>query len=832
MLPPELPGCGSSLNVRVFSIRTKLLLIIMASSATALLCFAVAFLIYQDHAFRETLVQDLSAEAQGISRRSTAALVFDDTNAVAEYLSVLADKPNIVAACFYLGTNRFAPPYLRDPQAAETVPAHPEPMGWTFSREALAGFEPILSDGQPLGWVYLKSDLRDLRRQLWKAGGYLSGLGLGALLVAWLLAAWLQRLITRPIFQLAETARAVTTQKNYSLRARKESADELGRLVDGFNEMLEQIQQRDEALRRVNDELEARVQERARDLQQQLNRIGLLNQITYAMAERKDFQSILQVVLEQLEEYLPLDYGAAYLLDAAGGVLKLVHRGPQSRKVAAALGVPDVVPISQTAFGSCLNGELVYYPDSRRLSAPVTAKFQAAGFHSSVGAPLAVEGKVIGLMVLMRRTENGFSPRELEFIRGLSAHVALAIHQVQLHQDLRKAYEELRRTQQTVMQQERLKALGQMASGIAHDINNALSPVIGFADLIAQGEPHLSDDTRRHLRYIKTAGEDIAHIVERLREFYRPRDRDESLAMINLNVLVEQAVAMTRPRWRDIPQSRGVMIEIRTELDPALPELAGIETEIRESLTNLILNSVDAMPAGGVITLRTRTVETALKGREKTSPHVVLEVSDTGVGMDEETRRRCLEPFFSTKGRRGTGLGLAMVYGVMERHEGQIEVDSEPGRGTTVRLIFPITVLAAAAQGADPEEQPPGPLRILCVDDEPLVRELVKELLERDGHTVDLADGGAAGIEAFRTACDRGQPFHVVITDLGMPYVDGREVVAAVKRQSPRTPVILLTGWGAFLKEEGAASIPSDGVLSKPPHFQEIRALLRKVVKP
>src|SRR5262249_41170207 len=162
--------------------------------------------------------------------------------------------------------------------------------------------------------------------------------------------------------------------------------------------------------------------------------------------------------------------------------------------------------------------------------------------------------------------------------------------------ELGRAYNELRQTQQSVMQQERLKALGQMASGIAHDVNNALSPVVGFADLMLRGENGLSDNGKKYLKHIMTAGEDIAHIVARLREFYRRRDGREALQALNFNALVEQVVDMTRPRWRDIPQSRGVTVEMQTNLEPDVPVLAGIESEVREAMTNLVLNAVDALP--------------------------------------------------------------------------------------------------------------------------------------------------------------------------------------------------------------------------------------------
>src|SRR5262249_10456846 len=158
----------------------------------------------------------------------------------------------------------------------------------------------------------------------------------------------------------------------------------------------------------------------------------------------------------------------------------------------------------------------------------------------------------------------------------------------------------------------------------------------------------------------------------------------EALQSLNLNDLARQVIDMTRPRWRDIPQGRGVMIEVRSDFDADLTTLVGFESEIREALTNLIMNAVDAIPNGGVITIRTRM---GYRGAPKSVPtHIMLEVGDTGVGMSEETRRRCLEPFYSTKGKRGTGLGLAMVFGVMERHGGQIDIQSEVSKGTVIRL--------------------------------------------------------------------------------------------------------------------------------------------------
>jgi signal transduction histidine kinase/ActR/RegA family two-component response regulator len=434
-----------------------------------------------------------------------------------------------------------------------------------------------------------------------------------------------------------------------------------------------------------------------------------------------------------------------------------------------------------------------------------------------------VESRVFGVLIAARREPHGFSSGECEFLRQLSEHVALAAHQAQLYGALQTAYEDLRQTQQAVMQQERLRALGQMASGIAHDINNAISPVALYTESLLEKEQHLSVQGRGHLETIQRAIHDVAATVARMREFYRQRDHQLTLTPVHLNPLVRQVVDLTRARWSDMPQQRGIVIQLQTELATDLPVIMGVESEIREALTNLIFNAVDAMPQGGTLTLRTKVIG---EGSEP-SRQMQLEVSDTGAGMDEEARRRCLEPFFTTKGERGTGLGLAMVYGMVRRHSSEIEIESALGQGTTVRLSFaaPAGASTVPAQPAAVFEVPTD-LRILVVDDDPVLLKSLRDTLEGDGHTIVTANGGQEGIDLFRAALEGKQTFDIVVTDLGMPYIDGRRVASAVKTASPSTPVILLTGWGQRLVAEGDIPSHVDRVLSKPPKLRDLREAL------
>lgn len=604
-----------------------------------------------------------------------------------------------------------------------------------------------------------------------------------------------------------------------------------------------------QALGRAKDELDVRVQERTHELatavraleseveqhkatenrlQTQLGRLNLLDQITRAISERQDLASVYQVVIRRLEDSLPIDFGCVCLYDATTETLTVARVGIHSEELAVKLAMTEEshIEVGQNGLSRCVQGQLVYEPDVREVDFKFPQILAQGGLRSVVFAPLQVESHVFGVVLAGRHEPNSFASGECEFLRQLCEHVALASHQAQVYEALQRAYDDLRQTQQTILQQERLRALGQMASGIAHDINNALSPVAIYTEILLENEPNLSEQTRKYLETTQRSVEDVAHTVARMREFYRQAEPQMVLSSVNLSKLAKQVLDLTRARWSDIPQRRGIVIQLQQDLPQSLPPVAGVESEIREALTNLVFNAVDAMPEGGTLTLRGRTASHGSK-----TPHVVLEVSDTGIGMDETTRRRCLEPFFTTKGQRGTGLGLAMVYGIAQRHNAEIEIDSVVGKGTTMRMLFPV---AAPGEGGAQKGVDAGPvltrLRILVVDDDPLLIKALRDALETDGHLVTTANGGKEGIETFQETVSSGEPFALVITDLGMPYVDGRKVSAAVKAASPLTPVILLTGWGQRLTEQGDIPPNVDQVLNKPPKLRELRAVLQELV--
>jgi PAS domain S-box-containing protein len=555
-----------------------------------------------------------------------------------------------------------------------------------------------------------------------------------------------------------------------------------------------------------------------RRLSAQLGRLDLLNIITRAVGERQDLPSIFQVVIGTLEEQLPIDFGCVCLYQPPDGLV-ISGIGVKSYDLAMALGMTDQarIQIDQNGLSRCVRGELVHEPDLEQLPFAFAQRLAAVELRAMVAVPLLLENKVFGILIVARHSAQSFSSGECEFLGQLGQHVALAAHQAQLYGSLEAAYDDLRQTQQAVMRQEKLRVLGQMASGIAHDINNALSPAALYVETLLERESGQSE-AKNYLLIIQRAIDGVAQTVARMKEFYSQRDPHLAHTAVSINQAAAQVIDLTRARWNSVPQESGRVIQVATEFAPDLPAIAGNESEIRDALTNLILNAVDAMPEGGKITVCSRAIGT---------DRVQIDVTDTGVGMDEATRGRCLELFFTTKGARGTGLGLAMVYGTVERHAGELHIDSRLGEGTTVRLIFPAAPMASDPQPTmRPNARPPLPLRILVIDDDPIILKSLRDGLERDGHIVSVADGGQRGIDAFLGARARGQPFSVVITDLGMPHVDGRTVAAAVKSAHPEIKVVLLTGWGHRMVEENDRPANVDRVLGKPPKMTMLRAVL------
>ena len=371
----------------------------------------------------------------------------------------------------------------------------------------------------------------------------------------------------------------------------------------------------------------------------------------------------------------------------------------------------------------------------------------------------------------------------------------------------------LKAAQELVVKQERLRALGMMASGIAHDFNNALTMVLGYAELMAPYIREVAPEREReHLEHLMAAAQDAAHVVSRLREFYRPAGQHDVRVPVDVNATVEQALTMTAPKWRDKCRARGIQIEAEADLHP-LPSLIGNAPEVREVLTNLIFNAVDAMPTGGRVCIRTAEVD----GR------IQIQVEDTGVGMSEEAKARCLEPFFTTKGDQGTGLGLAVVYGFVQRYGGSISIQSAKGTGTNITLLLPGSHRVVEAEPVE-EQLEVKLLRVLVVDDQEVIRELIAEMIRAEGHFAQTVVDGSAALDALK-----GGSWDVMMSDQSMPEMTGSELAAEARNQGHTLPVILLTGFGDEMREQGGNPPGVDLIVSKPLTSRGLRDALQSV---
>ena len=561
----------------------------------------------------------------------------------------------------------------------------------------------------------------------------------------------------------------------------------------------------------------------------QVEHLTLLDQITRAIAERSDLNSIFQIVVNRVEEELPVDFACALLYDSVAHTLGVTACGAKAAAADPRLSRETSLAIDGNGMSRVVTGVFVYERDISGIDRSFTNRLASAGCRSLVLAPMRSENQVFGVLVAARRDVDAFVSTECEFLRQVTEHVALGARHAQLHSALQAAYDDLRHTQQATMQLERMTAMSQMASGIAHDINNALSPVSLYTEVLLSQETDLNARTREFLEQIRHSVHGVAETVSRMREFSRPYDRGSTPTALRLNEIVQKAIAFTHARWGDLAQRQGVTIQVATELADDLPEVTGVESEVRDALTNLIFNALDAMPMGGTMTMRTHVRDPNGPYR----PRIVVEVSDDGVGMDDETRLRCIEPFFTTKGDRGTGLGLAMVFGMVQRHGAQLEIDSTLGSGSTFRILFPVASLARnTPSGGMATAGVRRALNVLLVDDDPVLLKSVEAAMSLDGHQVTVANGGHDGIVAFKRMLTSGGSFDVVITDLGMPHVDGRQVAAAVKELSPTTPVVMLTGWGRRMLADQEVPPHVDQILSKPPTLQELRLAIIGLTPP
>ena len=442
---------------------------------------------------------------------------------------------------------------------------------------------------------------------------------------------------------------------------------------------------------------------------------------------------------------------------------------------------------------------------------PLLSRFPV---REAIVLPVRSDASGGGVLYAGRIHPTPFEVRDLALLAllveriGTWLRVGAFLGQMQDHADRLKA------AQEQLMRLERAQALSEVARGIAHDFNNVLAIILGTTELMLTRVQNAA--TREGLEVIEEAAWRGAETVRRLQGFARAGGKEEFVA-VDLNAILLDAVGASRPRWKDEAEAQCIRVEVVTDLEE-IPPILGNPAELREMVVNLLFNALDAMPAGGQVVIASR----------RRGELVQMSISDTGIGMSEETCHRMFNPFFTTKGPQRLGLGLAVAHGILVRHRGRIEVSSQEGQGTTFVVRFPAGSAPLTAQTtpivADtplPVSQTPDLARILVIENEILLRAVLVEILTSLGHTVRWAPDGRDGLALFKQ-----EEFDVVFTDLSMPEVSGWEVARSVKQLNPRVPVILVTGWGDQLDSRRLMESGVDLVVAKPFQIERVLSAL------
>jgi PAS domain S-box-containing protein len=432
---------------------------------------------------------------------------------------------------------------------------------------------------------------------------------------------------------------------------------------------------------------------------------------------------------------------------------------------------------------------------------------------SIMASPMIYEGVVRGVITLSKLGLKRFNQNHLALLSILANEAVVAIENAKLFEGLKQAYAKLKEAQEKLVQAEKLRALGEMAGGVAHDFNNLLGAILGRAQLLLLSAKE--QDIRKGLKVIEKAALDGAETVRRIQEFTRLRT-DENFVLLDLNEILKESLEITKHKWKDEAQKKGILIQVEADLDKDLPETAGNPSELREVFVNMILNSIDAMPRGGTLSISSRS-----EGN-----HVLAQVKDTGVGMPEEVQKKVFDPFFTTKGPKGNGLGMSLAYGIIIRHNGEISIESQEGKGTT----FSVRLSRKSVQdGKGAKEKKPEETRnenILIIDDEPAIRELLCDILQSRGYKAVAVDDSLKGIELFEK-----EEFDIVFTDLSMPEMSGWEVTDRLKFLNPEVVIVMVTGWGTQVDSRKLKDHAVDLLMAKPFEVKKLFEILNDAQK-
>jgi signal transduction histidine kinase len=577
-----------------------------------------------------------------------------------------------------------------------------------------------------------------------------------------------------------------------------------------------------QAFSQMNQALLGRFEQNNQLLQQtegQAERLRVLNQISRAVSSTLDLASLYIILDNELAKIIKFD-----------GLIILVGESEANYKVAYSNGRNVLAPQSLGKFLQDATAPLLDHEGNLK-SAPLPTLLDQsledldALLKTLLMVPIRRQEQTLGLIILATPQAVEYSSEQVGLIEAIGVQLAIAIQNGRIYQQLSKAYDELEHTQRALKQSARQSVLGEMASGIAHDFNNLVTTIMGCAQLLEYKLKTFNSfddaEVKQMLATIIASSMDAAAIIRRISDYGRQR-QNTALDVVDLNEVVRGAIDLTRPYWASTAQRTNSQIELDINLETSSCQVLANLSELREVLTNLIVNAVDAMPQGGKLSITTRLLPNDMSE---------LTVQDSGVGMVEEVRRHIFEAFFSTKGERGSGLGLAVSYGIISQYNGRIEVDSELGRGSTFRVTLPrkqhSAINLAKAENYT-QFRPKQQATILVVDDEPNVRYVLSTCLRKNGYEVEEAEDGQQALKLLTTF---GKHFDLVLTDLGMPIMGGLELTSQVRQRKLIIPIIMVTGWSDAIDEERRQAIDIQAVVLKPFDLKKVLRIIDETLR-